>query len=64
MSDKFSQSFDLTTDCGGTVSVPNWSPESVTLSMGGDLSISIRFSAKAAREFARALLAAADETIK
>lgn len=60
--DPFIRHVDLTDDCGATVRVPSWSREDVCLGMGGDLSISIRMGADAARALGEALIAAATAT--
>lgn len=54
----YTSSIDLTDGCGATVSVRGFG--GVNLGMGGDLSISIKFDADAAKSLAAALLQAAD----
>ena len=58
--DKFVRHIDLTDDCGATVAVRYWSVGEVSLSMGGDLSISITIPRDAAIELGQALVAAAN----
>ncbi len=58
----YNKSFNLTRDAGASVCVDEWVPEAVFISMGGDLSVSVRIGPAEAREFAEALIAAAAAT--
>ncbi|WP_202844727.1 hypothetical protein [Luteimonas saliphila] len=59
--DPYSSSVDLTSDVGATVTVPFYASDSIHLSAGGDLSVSIGYISPAnARALAKALNDAAD----
>lgn len=58
--DKYTNSIDLTDGVGATVKGYYWSDDTVHLSMGGDLSVTIGMPAAAAIALGESLIAAAN----